>query len=219
MMKFSLLTLIGLLSFSITCYDQLRVGSVGYWGSLDSAEIEQFSNVSDEFRALYKYGGYRRTNEIFPNCSFIGMRINHVPPPSNFSALYISEDGNILPTTRELLDSLFMKAFLDSSFSVERDEIPLYYMLFTRSGYLVSESSDLMSFQPSIKDEFDKYRKEHENILSDSSNIQTTIKYSYNRAFRTIYEYRFFTNNKGDWVLPPEKMEIFKEVGPLNYWR
>ena len=218
-MKFTLLIVISLLSFSSICYGQLRIESIGYWVSLDSAEIERFSEVSNEFRIHYKYGGYKKTNEIFPYGSFIGMRINHVPPPSNFSALYISKDGNILPTTKEVVDSLFMKAFLDSSFSVERDEICFYYMLFTRSGYLVSESSDLLSFQQSIKDKFDKYRKEQENISSDNSNIQTIIKYSYNRAFRTIYEYRFFTDNNGDWVLPPEKLEIFKEVGPLNYWR
>lgn len=208
-----------MLSFSSTCYGQLRLESIGYWDLLDSLEIERFSEVSNEFRIHYKYGGYRKTSRIFPYGSFIGMRINHVPPPSNFSALYISKDGSILPTTKELVDSLFIKAFLDSSLSVKGDEIYFYYMLLTRSGYLVSKSSELLSFQPSIKDKFDKYRKEHENISSDNSNIQTIIKYSYNRAFRTIYKYKFFTDNKGDWVLPPEKIEIFKEVGPLNYWR
>lgn len=208
-----------LLYYSTTCFGQLRVESTGYMFPLDSSDIVRFSEVSGEFQTYFKYGGYRKTNEIFPYGSFIGMRINHVPPPSNFSGLYISKDGIILPTTKELVDSLFMKAFLDSSFSVNQDEIYFYYMLFTRSGYLVSESSDLLSFQQSIKDEFEKYRKEQENNLFDNSDIQTTIKYSYNRAFRTIYEYKFFTDYKGDWQHPPEKIEIFKEVGPLNYWR
>jgi hypothetical protein len=197
----------------------MRVESVGYMFPLDSGEIERFWEVSNEFQTYYGYGGYRKTKEIFPYGSFMGMKINHIPPPSNFSGLYMSKDGNILPTTKELVDSLFMKAFLDSSFSVESDEIFFYYMLFTRSGYLVDKSSDLISFQQSVKDEFYRYQNVKENISSDSSNIQTTLKYSYNRAFRTIYEYRFFTDNKGDWVLPPEKIEIFKEVGPLNYWR
>ncbi|MCZ4409153.1 hypothetical protein O3Q51_10050 [Cryomorphaceae bacterium 1068] len=219
MFKFSFLLLLTLLSFSRTVFGQLSVESIGYIFPVDSAEIERFREASNEFQTYYKYGGYRKTEEIFPNGSFMGMKINHIPPPSNFSALYMSRDGSILPTTKELVDSLFMKAFLDSSFSIESDEVFLYYMLLTRSGYLVDESSDLLSFQQSVKDKFDSYRKEQENMTSDSLAIQTTFKYSYNRAFRTIYEYRFYCNSNGDWVRPPEKIELFKEVGPLNYWR
>lgn len=219
MIKFSFLILFTLLSFGTTCFGQLRVESIGYIFPVDSAEIERFSEASNEFQTYYKYGGYRKTEEIFSYGSFMGMKINHIPPPSNFSALYMSRDGSILPTTQELVDSLFMKAFLDSSFSIESDEIVLYYMLFTRSGYLVDESADLLSFQQSVKDEFDNYRKEKENSASDSLAIQTTLKYSYNRAYRTVYEYRFYCNSNGDWVRPPEKIELFKEVGPLNYWR
>lgn len=218
-MKSFLLAVLGMLLFSGTCLGQLSVESLGYIYPLDSIEIERFRENSNEFQTFHKYGGYRKTQKIFPYGSFLGIKINYIPPPHNFSGLYVTNEGDITPTTKELVDSLFMKAFKDSSFSVYGEEIFFFYMLFTRSGYLVNESSDLLSFEQSIKDKFDSYRKEQMTISYDSSDMQTIRKYSYNRAFRTVYQYTFFTDQYGNWVRLPEKSIVFEKVGPFNYYR
>lgn len=217
--KFILFVILAPLFGISSCNGQLWVEHIGYWESLDSTQIAEFCNLSTEFRTHYKYGGYKKTNEIFPYGEFMGMKINFVPPPANFSALYVSKEGSIYSTTKSLVDSLFMEAFVNAAFKVENEEVFLYYMLLTRSGYLVRESSDLLNFQQDNKDQFDTYLKAQQTNAIDSRNKQTVIKYSYNRAYRTIFEYRFFVDSLGNWMRPPEKIALFTEVGPLNYWR
>lgn len=219
MLKSSFLFTLTLCLLCEVSFCQLRVNALGYVYPIDSTEIARFKEASKEFNNFYRHGAYRKTKEILPYGFFIGKKLNHLPPPHNFSGLFISTTGAIFPTTKVLVDSLFMKAFSNSSFRINYDEIVFYYMLFTRSGYVVNLSTDLSGFSKSEKVEFDLYQKEKAHLNQDSSNLSPRILYSYNKSYRTIYEYRFYIDDDGNWLKPPDKIILFEEVGPLNYWR